>query len=187
MRYSDLNELRGIKSLMPDKLKRGVVKGSGIVAIMKQHGFKSIGGASTFAYVFSYESNPNLVLKDFGTKDGYMDFIDFCRHHPENSALPKFKGNPVKVTDGVYAIRIEKLLPIPKQEWYNGLYNMTFNMKCGNSISKERKKAYPILYATLKLLYQYRDKWSLDWHENNFMKRSNGDIVIIDPFSWHNN
>ena len=126
MRYSDLNVLR--------------VKGSGIVAIMKQHGFKSIGGASTFAYVFSYESNPNLVLKVFGTKDGYMDFIDFCRHHPENSALPKFKGNPVKVTDGVYAIRIEKLLPIPKQEWYNGLYNMTFNMKCGNSISKERKR-----------------------------------------------
>ena len=181
MRYNDLLELRGIKDKMPISLN---ARSRELDRIMAQHGFTEISGACAFSTVYSYETNPNLVVKVFNVgKDGYRNFIDFCRSNPDNPALPKFKGRPIRITQEVSAIRIERLYLLTHEEWNTVAATVETIVRGDPQYSADDKNFN--LYETLVELYHRGvSLFTLDWHDENFMKRHNGEIVITDPFSY---
>jgi hypothetical protein len=185
-----INELYGIKAIKPKKIHVGNMtdQRSGsphfITSLMKKYGFTKIGDGA-FAYVYSYKSNPNLVVKIFDSNNmGYPTFIKFCNQNPGNPCLPIFKGIPIKITDDVYMIRIEKLIPISDEEW-KSLYTIINDIRFDGNPSYTEIDENALLYDTLKELKffgKYRGRW-MDWHQGNFMKRADNQIVITDPFS----
>lgn len=76
--------------------------------IMRRHGFESI-GVGAKGSVFAKQGYP-YVLKVFGDDSAYLDWLNFCRQHQDNPYVPKIKGKPIHITEGFYAIRLERLL-----------------------------------------------------------------------------
>lgn len=101
-----LTELVGVKNVTDKMVMRG-----GAAASLRNHGFEQIGAPGEYGTVW-YNPKFNYVLKLFEEEDvGYLKYIHAVAKHQSNPHLPKIIGKPVKISSGVYAVRLAKLTP----------------------------------------------------------------------------
>ncbi len=174
------------------------------VALLKKYGYKQIGDG-LFANVLHYGTSPD-VLKLYGADDiGYRTFIGVVQNN-SNIHFPKFRSKVTKITQFYHAIRIEKLMPLPSAAYkVDGFYLVNVirstikkffnndhltdeefftNYAEQDDVRFFKDNAHASLYAACKLLGQSAKEYEvgIDIHTGNVMLRSNGEIVITDPF-----
>lgn len=150
---------------------------------LKKKGFKELGQGS-FGATYTHKNYP-WVFKLFYNDPSYFKFFEFVRANQGNPYLPKIKGKYIKIANGVYMVRIEKLEPY---KWHNekqkeiakaieDIYKPAQIKKRAARI----KQVSPLLYTTLEKISKIVGKGDqLDLHSGNFMFR--GDTVVItDP------
>lgn len=149
-------------------------------------------GAGSFGQVLSHK-NWNYALKIY-EDEFYTRFVRFANQNP-STAFPKFYGNPRKIkpiykdAKPVYIVMMEKLLPLDDKTTSIIIKNATRMMQYyyfPHAKWEEEKKIeqdYPKLIPVFKALLKIHTTLlgALDVNENNFMRRPNGDVVIIDP------
>lgn len=155
---------------------------------MQDNGFVKLGGGA-FGEVYEKEGYP-WVFKVFHGDPAYLDFLRFAIAHQSNPHVPKIKGQPFRIDDNTYAIRIEKLQP-----W--GGY---FELQTGDNLGLQdflrwwnppmkpeqieflkRHKAEGLIEVLNGLAELCRSKnHRLDLHAGNTMRRGNT-LVIVDP------
>lgn len=149
-------------------------KEENIEEILSNKGFVKLGNGLAGAVY----GHPNLsyVLKifiNYFKAEGYLRYIKFIEENQDFAPyLPVFRGKMVKLGEGrnggkLYAIRIEKLIPISNKDFMQ--IKRIFKDKNDNSKFK-------------KLLIKLENTKGIDFEKENFMKRLNGDIVVTDPF-----
>ena len=159
---------------------------------MKKRGFTFIGSGS-FALVFkSFESHE--VVKFFKNDPGYVTFLKIIGSYP-NIHFPKFRGYAALPNwDGWHVVKLESLMPITNEDFYqhyNWISYYCEGLLLGaNIVPKNLKeeidksvKANPTLeQACMTLVVQRPRGHNLDIHEDNLMMRSDGTLIIIDPY-----
>ena len=165
---------------------------------MAKYGFRFAGeGAS--AHVFIHDSYP-YALKIFNKDNAYVSWFNFCRENQDNPFVPKIRGKVLKIKNGVYACRVEKLdnwnfskisLNDASKIFLDALKKGVFVHRRTDEIDfskyigldKNLDKVLKFFYKTLSMpVNDFRNDVVLDLHHNNFMLRGN-QIVIIDPFA----
>lgn len=145
--------------------------------IMSAYGFEKL-GAGKYASVFGNRIYP-YVIKVFMKDSAYIRWISFCLKNKNNLYCPKIKGKVVKLTDMVYAIRLEKLNPTTLSGQFAQDYRAW--QKDQNHVSTDKD-----IQDILDFFGQRDNKKLLDLHDENVMARGN-QLVIIDPFyNWFN-
>jgi len=115
-------------------------------------------GNGAFATVFTHPKL-NYAIKVFKNDPAYLKFFDYCSKHKDNQHLPKFIGKPLTIDKEHYLIRMEKLVPMKEKPIFD------------DSISR-----------TINDLEKDRGSFLMDLHDDNFMKRPDGTVVIVDPY-----
>lgn len=145
--------------------------------IMAAYDFKKL-GAGKYASVFGNKKYP-YVIKVFMKDSAYIRWISFCLKNKTNPYVPKIKGKVVKVTDLVYAIRLEKLEPFSRVQ---GSEFMSHYYKWQND------PKYKSGDKDLDSVFEHfsKNKKLLDLHGENLMMRGK-QVVVIDPYyNWFN-
>lgn len=151
----------------------------------------------SYCKVFVKPGKP-YVLKVFRTEDeAFISFINFCKQY-KNKHFPIFKGNIIKITNDICAIKTEKLKFNQFVSIYNGMpwdrvadnlyYYVASNVNTnkfittGNDRIEKFLKNYPDLKEALDLMLKNLDyyKFCNDINYSNIMLR-NKTIVITDP------
>lgn len=157
--------------------------------LMQSLGFQVLDGGE-YSLVFTREGM-DQVVKVYNDAC-YDSFIKFCKEHPNNPYLPKFRGNGVRINSKARMIRIERLTPLPRQaSGASGpefaqlqlLYNISKNPNPEDLAMwdlDDEKKAIIDTFAALRAYIS--DGCRLDIHDANIMMRGKTP-VIIDPFS----
>ena len=110
-----------------------------------------------------------------------MEYYNLAKNNSTNPHFPKFRGNVMKVTDGIFAIRIERLLPMKNRKLADSIY--LYLSDIGDDvymsiIDQKYPDLIPCLDAIKTLIKLTRCR--NDAHHENIKLR--GDIpVIIDP------
>ena len=152
-------------------------------------------------------SNWNHVVKLFFSDDSYLKFVRFVLKNPRPS-FPKFLDKPRKIVPNftrapveryLYVVRVEKLIPITKQEFediqyyiyyghtdfsvgsYKSSYTWVEIKKNIQRIESEYKGMKSFLSDYDSLMVSDIDA-SLDITQANILKRSSGEFVLNDPF-----
>jgi len=138
-------------------------------------------------------------------------FYKFAKQHPEIENLPKFKKADGREffkfsLGGVPFMQfsMEQLYPIKKgsldeyvvwflsgeidKNWktaYNNLVNFKDFRSKFKPIDTDQVETYRKFFETFRLLYKIgvKNKWGWDAHTENVMKRSDGTLVITDPWA----
>lgn len=140
--------------------------------LMSKFGFNNV-GSGKFGTVFI---NPNYpyVVKIFMRDTAYLKWLDFCKRNQGNKFVPKIKGKVVKVGNLFMAVRLEKLRPA----------DLPFDLPADAEIYKAADAGDRDALAVVHFL-EANDRL-LDMHGQNVMRRSNGQLVVIDPFyNWY--
>jgi hypothetical protein len=124
-----------------------------------------------FSEIFCHSENKNKVIKTFRDDDAYLYFLDIIKSNSNNIHFPKII-NTIKEFDilhgKIFLIELELLLKIDK----NSFEEIVKNVNSKTS-----------LHNTIRFLEKNKTKYKMDLHKcNNFMRRENNDIVIIDPY-----
>jgi hypothetical protein len=157
----------------------------------KKHGFKKLG---TGKYGIAYE-NPNLsyVLKIFDLADtGYLNFVSLVLAN-SNIHFPKFIGKPMKISNDLMAIRMEKLEKNSDgwklfKEYLNHfmigkiLPSYKYNETTEEIIDKFGQSMIDALNLITTITPKNEFTLTFDIHPGNVMHRGNTP-VIIDPFT----
>lgn len=150
---------------------------------LKKKGFKELGYGS-FGATYTHPNYP-WVFKLFYNDPSYFKFFEFVRANQGNPYLPKIKGKYIKIANGVYVVRIEKLQEFNwRDEKQKEIAKAIEDIYSPAQIKKRAariKQVSPLLYTTLEKISKIVGKGDqLDLHSGNFMFR--GDTVVItDP------
>ena len=156
---------------------------------LKKYGFNQL-GMGAFGAVYEKPGYP-WVFKIFNDDSAYLRYISYALHNQNNPNVPKIKGGLIQIDPYTYAVRLEKLKPVPDNcaienvNQLNWILNYVRSMK---DLDKEDKTwikdTYPGVMAALNMIGKNKDD-VIDLHHNNIMLR--GDIpVLIDPvFNRH--
>ena len=159
--------------------------------IMEQHGFHVL-GVGAYGTVWGHEKLP-YALKVFRSYDeAYRGWVQTCLkpENKNNPHLPKFiSPRIVPITSEVYAIRMEKLSPVPEN--LKGIVHSTYFVLHNETDRMSRKetnlfnrfcKANPQWMNALDILrkFQHGTEFSFDIHAKNIMARGQT-LVITDP------
>ena len=155
-------------------------------AFLEEHGFVKLGQGS-FGAVFEKPGYP-WMFKIFNKDPAYLHFLKYVMTHQKNPNLPKIKGGIIKINDATYAVRIEKLKPIPLgSEPATQLVRILHVIDSYGDLSDSQvewiEKTVPGVhefFMTFPL-----DGYEYDIHYENIMMRGNT-VVIADPlYDWH--
>lgn len=192
-----LTELVGVKGVTDKMVMRG-----GASSILRANGFTEIGVSGEYGTVW-YNPKFDYVLKLFEAEDtGYVKFIKMSMQHQDNPHLPKVTGKLVKISKGVYAVRLKKLTPWKMNknnpddvalDWllsYIDVYNWraeleTTGMESTKIAVTNFLEKWPKFLEALDLINSLQKSNSdigLDLHDDNVMLDGKCP-VIIDPFS----
>lgn len=146
-----------------------------------------------YGFVFTH---PDLdyVIKVFKHDDGYLRFVRYAQNNP-SPYLPKFRGKIMRIDDGLFAVRMEKLEECPAtMTWALDLIS---NFADGHDslpdfIKKAKSSEYwlrckavieanPGIMELVDELRKFRVRY-MDLHAGNFMMRGKT-LVITDPYS----
>lgn len=162
---------------------------SEVISFLQSKGFQNLTDEDAkYSTVWGHARLP-YVLKIFKTTDVcYEQFIKLAETFAHNPHFPKFRGKKMMLNDEYFAIRMEKLSPMPKGGHLN--YKFLFN-----HIEKRAENArydtwldeydefYPELGEACDLCRIHCPKiCSGDIHSKNVMYR-NDQPVIIDPWA----
>jgi hypothetical protein len=156
-----------------------------LIPFMASHGF-DLAGNGKYGSVFTNEKY-NYAIKVFLKDTAYLRFLNWAIRNQHNKYVPKFRGRVVKLSETIFAVRIEKLvdsgnrkvqeLVYMLQDWEDvleGIYDdSTYSIK----------QSDPDLIEFCKFM---RDHAKLvDMHLGNVMSRPNGQPVVVDPlYNW---
>lgn len=140
---------------------------------MANHGFKLL-GSGKYASVYGNPKYP-FVIKVFMKDAAFMKWLEFCLKNKDNPFVPRIKGKVLKITDLVYAIRIEKL----ESTSFSGPFAKEYQAWMRDSSYKSDDKNIQDI-----LDFFTKHKKLLDLHSDNVMRRGS-QLVVIDPFyNW---
>lgn len=153
---------------------------------MRENGFKLLGSGG-FANVYERSGYP-WVFKIFTGDPAYMTWLKYVAAHQNNEHVPKLRGKPFKINDTTYAIRMEKLTPLPNNFTDDPILDAV--MYGGVPLTRKSERTitdagHTDLVAVLKAIMQiaYADKnYNTDLHRHNLMMRGNT-AVITDPLA----
>ena len=151
---------------------------------LNKYGF-TISGSGKYSSVFVNEKYP-YALKIFMKDAAFMKWLKFCKQNQDNPFVPKIRGGLVKITDFIFAVRMEKLKSFynyNKNDELNKLFMKVFiEFDEDEKIIKTNNKHIDDIFV----LFQ-RNKNLMDLHHENMMVDDAGQIKIIDPFyNWFN-
>lgn len=167
--------------------------------VLQDAGYEHM-GAGNFAEVYA-KPGADHVIKLFGFSDlAYPKFVRLAQS-TSNPHFPKFRGKMMKVTKDYYAVRMEKLNPIPEGAMaYSGINMSSANLGyamndyvrlkkgLGNNytppdkiktIMEELEISQPGITEACDFIAGMTDAYP-DIHKNNLMLRGKT-LVIIDP------
>lgn len=155
---------------------------------MQDNGFIHLGGGA-FGEVYEKPGYP-WVFKVFHGDPAYLDFLRFCISHQSNPHVPKVKGQPFRIDDKTYAIRIEKLQPWSSHfevqtDSHMGLqdflrwWNPTVTPEQIEFLKKHNAPGLVEVLTGLADLCRSKN-YRLDLHAGNTMRRGST-LVIADP------
>lgn len=149
-------------------------------AFLIQNGFVYL-GEGVGGIVFERPGYP-WVFKVFRNDPAYFHFLKYAIAHQDNPNLPRIKGKFIKLGDGAYAVRMEKLKPLAHND---RLAHPTigYQYRQLDAIPEETVKIfshdYPGIWRALKDTVQ--PGFILDLGHGNIMQRD-GVPVVIDPW-----
>jgi hypothetical protein len=143
----------------------------------------------------------------------FFDWAKYCMKNPNNPFLPKFSGYESFVLDGdrYLQIRQELLKPAGRVGFLLGLFSEVLDDEGSSTLQdiedyvaesypsympdlqKLKKQLGPkglqLLFSTMLTVYRKstRRGYTFDLHAGNFMTRSDGTPVIVDPWVVDNN
>ena len=137
-------------------------------------------------------------------------WVEYCERNKSNPMIPKIFGwEAFEYNDQKHLqIRMEKLSPLDaklgdgisemayysninsnpeaREKFYQDMMNQTHKHKnVSDLVTKVGKDRLELYWKTLRDLSKLRQQYNFGWDTkpDNFMKRSNGDIVLVDPFA----
>ena len=168
-------------------IEDGEYVGTDVWAFFKQRGF-NYEGQGSFGVVMSHPKL-NYVVKIFDAADkGYPAFLKFVESYGPSEYLPKFIGKPMKISDKMYALRMEKLSKDTPPEWpgsddYRSLAAVMTSPRHEDGIAIAKYHNPDDLVDLVQAMSVYAEKHRLanDLKMDNIMMRGNTP-VIIDPY-----
>jgi len=153
---------------------------------MRENGFELLGSGG-FANVYERPGYP-WVFKIFTGDTAYLSWLEYVTANQGNEHVPKLRGKPFKINNGTYAIRMEKLTPLPGNFTDDPLLDAV--MYGGLPLTRKSESTitdlgHPDLLAVLKAIMKiaYSNKnYNTDLHRYNLMMRGNTP-VITDPLA----
>ena len=151
---------------------------------MYENGFEKL-GQGAFGAVYEKPGYP-WVFKLFANDAAYLAWINYVVNHQSNEHVPKIKGKPFRITDGVFAVRMEKLSRMPDTWWDDPLLDKVVYGGITSQNKEELKElGHEDLIDVLSAIHHLahgnpNNDWNTDMHGGNILMR--GDIpVITDP------
>lgn len=151
---------------------------------MSDNGFNKL-GQGAFGAVYEKPGYP-WVFKLFANDAAYLAWINYVAKNQSNEHVPKLKGKPFRINDGVFAVRMEKLKRMPDTWWDDPLLD---KVVYGGITSKNKEELKELGHEDLATVLvdihhlahgNINNDWNTDMHGGNIMMR--GDIpVITDP------
>ena len=146
-----------------------------------KHGFRRV-GSGKYAMVFVNDKYP-FALKIFQKDAAFLRWFKFCKKNQNNPFVPKVKGGLVKITDMIFAIRMEKLNPFHKHKDTN--LNKLFLELLKKFENREDIKKTDNKYLNDIFEFFYENEQLMDLHNENMMADDKGQIKITDCFyNW---
>jgi len=162
-------------------------------AFVTQYDFHPL-GKGEFASVYGNTKYP-FVVKLFATGDtAYKTWLSWCRTHQHNRFVPKIRGNVIKISDSLLAVRLEQLSPI-RGEAYHKYSHLKDIFQMWNRLSDPNymeyfdriERTYPDfmkdrdIIEIAEFLEAHREgPIQMDLHDENMMRRGD-QIVVTDP------
>lgn len=153
---------------------------------LKGKGFVKLGNGEK-GWVYEKPGYP-WVFKIFKNDPAYEYYFSYIKKNQMNPSIPKVRGGMVKIVDGVYMVRLEKLTDI-SDELYDMIYDTIRYMKVYNSypmfssmrreingMVKKLKKSYPGLYKVI--IDMMKSGYKLDINPGNIMMRGNVPVLV---------
>lgn len=143
---------------------------------MIKYGFKKFGGGK-YASVFGSTKYP-FIIKVFMKDAAFLQWMKWAIKNQSNPYTPKMRGGVIKLSDVFFALRMEKLEKVTSENWNMFSRNMTLFQQNPSMVKDANLRA--------ALTFCFKNEKLLDLHSDNVMQRSNGQVVIIDPFyNWY--
>lgn len=140
---------------------------------MNAHGFRLL-GTGKYASVFGNDKYP-FVIKVFMRDSAYQRWMKFSLDNSKNPYVPKIKGKIIKISEMVFAIRLEKLKPVGSG-WSREKFMVDYE-----KWKKDPKFKSDDSNIQDVLSFFGENKKLIDIHGENVMQRPNGEFVIADP------
>lgn len=145
------------------------------------NGFRMI-GFGMHSHVYTKDNYP-YVIKVFKRDVMYMRWLQFVMANQNNPYLPKVRGKVVRLTNDIYAIRLEKLVPFKRaaQSRTNiDLVNMISTWQLSQYQPYESQGIDKDLMQVYEFLKRYRVHYDTG-ADNVMLRQSTNHIVLIDP------
>lgn len=217
MRYTELTELQAVSKIRDfQRYPEAISKEPGrewnpadnwieqADAIAAKYEFTRL-GKGEFAGVYG-KPNSDYIIKLFATEDyGFQEYLNFIRTHQSNPYVPKLKGNLVKVTPSISAVRMERLRPLASDHEkqlvqhlehlvheYHDILEYWKDPNAHDEIDYDSKTLDILRYfpnlrtdANLQEICEYltQHHGDVDIHKGNAMMRGK-QLVITDPLAF---
>ncbi len=195
-----INELTGYKNIglykKAKEIMGGDIRDKPLYAsldewqlIMQDYGFRHLGSGS-YGSAYEHPSYP-WVFKIFKNDKSYFTFFNYARRNQNNPNLPKIKGSYIRIGNDAYAVRLEKLREVTRDEWIkieeimDNIQEMVYKVSYDGEWTPEEialKKQFPGIYEIISAMWNadiFQNSHP-DIHSGNIMMRGNVP-VLIDP------
>ncbi len=162
--------------------------------LLRNAGYQRV-GAGSFARVWQ-KPGAKYVVKVFSSQDKcYLNYLGVVKRHPDNPHFPRIIGQPMRVHNHYYGVRLEPLTrgydDIP-QSVRNAIIEYLYQPR--EQEKRDRKarefatvfQEYPRLREALDLIasvsrHDHFGSCMIDIHRFNVMIRADGTFVFTDP------
>jgi len=158
---------------------------------LKAAGFKKL-GAGIKAIVYEHPQLP-YVIKVFNNDPKYFKYFNWARENQDNPHVPQIRGKYIKINERLYAVRMEKLIPVTRDYEFirkyidpkipvvdpQSIFLATMILSPKNSEFLENN--YPKMVEVKSFIHSVVKVGADDLHNGNVMKRSDGTLVVTDP------
>lgn len=158
---------------------------AGIYDFLANYGYSITGSGEVFGSSVLTSPKSSIAIK-VTTDAAWIKFAKWTLKK-SSSYLPKIRN--IKNLNRFYVAFMEKLIELtPKNFKILNEYQYLFVDMIENPLENKEKinaieQKYPNLMNILKDLYKAKGNFEWDLSAENFMERSNGTIVIVDPWA----
>jgi hypothetical protein len=173
----------------------------------KKVGFTKKIGAGAMARVFIKPGDTSQVLKCYKFDHGYSVFLAHCRKAKTNKHLPNIIGKTVRVGKRMYAVRLQRLKPLPPNlrkllaagnlGWGNAIIGLALSKTMPDNYNpdilgrarefraylRKTKQLESLTRTVLGLQKLATPLFRFDLNPGNLMMNTQDKLVIVDPFA----